>query len=103
MVKPNITQLKKAIENGNKNIDNRLILNEDGNFEIVPYETESDAIEFDKKRYVTRWETFDKGNDYVGKKAADDIEFLNKTYKYALSVWDRYRKGENIPIINSTI
>lgn len=58
-------QLVNVISKGNDTIDSRLILKLNGDFELIPIQTSDDAHNFESLNYVTRWETFDAGNDYA--------------------------------------
>ncbi|MTI65853.1 MAG: hypothetical protein FH753_04545 [Firmicutes bacterium] len=98
-MKPNMEQLRQVIKEGNDNQDNRLILNKDGDFELVKYETPEDAKNFEDRDYVTRWETFDAGNSGVGVKASEDDRFLNDIFENAQKAWNKYKKTGKLKIL----
>lgn len=100
---PNLVQLQQVIASGNDSINNRLILNLNGDFELYPFETSRDDYNFQNLNYITRWDTFDSGNDYVGKNASNDLSFLNKLMEWANEAWDLHNKNGNVKILNPSI
>ena len=100
MPKPQREQLKEVIKNGDDSKNKRLILKENGEFELI-YDLEK--VSPSEMDYVTRWETFDAGNDYVGKEAAEDDEFIDRTMSWAEHAWEKYQKTGDIHITNLTI
>jgi len=88
---PSKEQLKDVIRAGNDNQDNLLILNQDASFKLILLDERDDSV-----TYVARHETFDSGNGYVGTKAADDAQFINKHYVEGLEAWLNYVKRGSI-------
>lgn len=92
---PDLNQLKQTISNGDDNQHNRLILLQTGDFRLIP------LTQWDENLiYVTRWETFDKGNDYVGSDAANDTRHLQDIMNWALDAWKQYQAKGDLKIIN---
>lgn len=94
-----IEQLKTALMSKKNNKDYRLILTQEGNFELVPFETEEDAINFDNMEYVTRWGTFDIGNDYVGNNYVLDKD-LEDIMEWAIEAWKIFTIDRCTKIVN---
>ena len=92
---PDINQLKQTISNGDDNHDNRLILLPTGDFQLIPLSQWNDNL-----TYVTRWETFDEGNDYVGPDAASDSRHIQEIMDWALDAWKKYQTKGYLKIIN---
>ena len=99
-MKPNIKQLQSIIENGDDSHDNVLILNLSGDFELV---VGSGAEAVKGLNYVSRWETFDASNDYVGVKASKDSQLLHKLMEWADDVWNEYKEENRYPILNKYV
>lgn len=94
-------QLINTIKNGDDSIDKRLILKVDGIFELVPYDSNEDEDAFLDLDYVARWETLDARNDYVGERAADDLELINDIYSDAEKAWSIFNsKGRKKMLID---
>lgn len=55
--------MKSVIANGNDSVDNILLLNVNGYFELFQG---IDGETVEHLNYVASWETFDSGNDYEG-------------------------------------
>lgn len=78
-------QLTEAIKDGNDNFDNCLVLNQNGNFHVVPlsdfkrYDTDND--------YIARNEDTYARHGYVGVGASRDADFVAMTYKEFLEAW----------------
>lgn len=91
---PNKEQLRYVIANGNDNVDNILLLNVNGNFSLFEG-AGGGAVEH--LNYVTRWETFDEMNGYVGIGASKDNIFLDNTIMgCANTAWSSYiKKGSS--------
>lgn len=100
---PSIQQLISVIAAGDNSISNRLILKLDGRFELLPYETTEDALAFDKLKYVTRWGTFDSGNDYVGTTDLQDTSHISSIMDWANTAWSRYQSTGKTKILNPYI
>lgn len=92
----NKKQLVEEIASKVDDTDYRLILDLDGKFKLIPLNDWNDRIE-----YVTRWETYDVGNGYVGIEASEDTEFINGIYSWAVEAWDRYKNGGETRVLNS--
>jgi len=97
---PDKNQLIDVIKKGNDKIDKRLILKKDGRFEIIPYQCEQDIEQFSKLDYVTRWETWDAGNDLVGVAASKDDKLIDYTYRWAENAWEKFQKTGRTKITN---
>lgn len=97
---PTIEQLAKVIASGDDSVLNRLVLKTDGHFELIPIETVEDDLNFHKMTFVTRWEAFDAGNDYVGMEASKDKDFLDSIMNWSIRAWKKYKETGNTNIIN---
>ncbi|MCT2534660.1 hypothetical protein NC661_05615 [Aquibacillus koreensis] len=93
-------QLVNVISKGNDTIDNRLILKQNGDFELVPFQTSEDAHNFDLLDFVTRWETFNAGNDYVGVYASKDNRLIDDILDWAEFAWKEYKQKGRTKILN---
>lgn len=82
---PTRQQLVSTLEQGDDRISNALILNVYGFFELRPRETISSTIK--DPSIIFRYETFDAGNEYVGREAAEHTEFVDELFAGALSYW----------------
>ncbi len=66
-----------------------------GKFKLV------DAEKFnDNFNYVTKWNIFYEGNDYVGINSSKDINFINRIYDWAKEAWQIYKSTNRTHIIN---
>lgn len=99
-MKPNIKQLQKILSSGNNSLDYVLILNLDGEFKLI---RGSGAEAVNGLEYVSRWETFDAGNDYVGINASKDEKLLTTLMKWADEVWNKYIETNKYPILNKYV
>lgn len=95
---PDLKQLKNVIKHGDDSVNNVLILKKDGAFELV--EGASGAGAVSHLDYVTRWETYNSNNDYVGKAAAKDENHINKIMTWAKTAWDKYQADGFTKIAN---
>ena len=93
-------QLIQTIAAGIDDHDQRIILLPSGEFQLVPYRNESDAIGFKNIDYVTHFGTLDAGNDYVGIAASKDEVWINRVFQGAQQVWEKYSATGNRPITN---
>lgn len=100
---PNYNQLQHVIAQGNDTNYNRLVLNLNGDFELHLFNNAGDQIKFDQLNYVTRWETFDAGNDYVGFGASNDQKFLNSIMDWANEAWNMFQNTGQTKILNPSI
>lgn len=50
--------------------------------------------------YVTRWETFDSFNDYVGENAAKDDWHIDRLMDWANKAWQVYKSSGKTKIVN---
>jgi len=67
-----------------------------GNVFIYLLEEKEIPFEFENKmngKLKFRYETYGRGNGYVGKKAAEDLSSMNKLYKELLKDWVDNRTG----------
>lgn len=97
---PNLSQLKTELSSHNDSIDNRLILKLDGDFKVVPFNSQNDISNFETMDYITRWETLDAGNDYVGPTAAQDTNFTAGIMEWATEAWKIHQKDNRVKILN---
>lgn len=97
---PTKEDLIEVIKNGDDSLDNVLVLNLDGSFELING-CGGYAVEAEKEEdYVVHYETFDAGNDYVGENASKDNEHIDRLYSWALRYWDKYEKTGEYPFVN---
>jgi len=82
---PSKDQLVSIILQGDDRINNSLILNVYGFYELRPSDTINLLI--DDPSIVVRYETFVAGNEYVGKNAAMDTVFIDQLYASTLEFW----------------
>jgi hypothetical protein len=82
---PSIEQLRATIAQGDDRINNSLILNVYGFYELRDFSTLN--LSFDDPTIVHRSETFTAGNDYVGQNAKNDNQLINMFYKTSLYFW----------------
>jgi|18_taG_2_1085343.scaffolds.fasta_scaffold00812_5 predicted glycosyltransferase len=82
---PSIEQLRATIAQGDDRINNSLILNIYGFYELRDFSTLN--LSFDDPTIVHRYETFTAGNDYVGHDAQNDNQLINMLYKTSLYFW----------------
>ncbi|PWW01230.1 hypothetical protein DFQ01_110120 [Paenibacillus cellulosilyticus] len=94
---PDKKQLKETIAQGDDSIDYVLILNTDGTFELIEG---AGAGAVSHLNYVTRWNPFDQGNDYVGSKAAKDKEHISRIMDGAKKAWDKFKETGYTRITN---
>ena len=95
---PSREQLKEVIVRGNDKVDNILILRTDELFEIIQAAW-GGAVEH--LEYMSRWETFDRGNDYVGIYSSNDNWLIDKLMKWADEMWKIYKNtGKLILLIH---
>jgi hypothetical protein len=85
-MKPSKSQYIETIKSGDDlQYRKNVVLNFDGTFEIV-YNLSADSI-FD---YIGRSEPFDYNRGYVGIGAADDKNYINRSYAMFLKAWTAY-------------
>lgn len=89
MIRPNKEQYIEVIKNGDDSKDKRVILHLNGSFEMSYANNDPER---DHRSYVGRSETLDSNNDYVGKNAAKDDNYINKSYAMFLEAWIKYKK-----------
>ena len=95
---PQLSQLLDTLRVGDDSHDNILLLMPSGRFELYPG-AGGGAVQH--IRYVTRWETFDAENGYVGEDAANDRKFYEKNVMpWALEAWEEYKKTGQLRIVN---
>jgi hypothetical protein len=87
---PDRRQLINTIARGDDTLDNIVILNVDGGFELRQFS------DFDKHRndptIVARYESFVAGNDYIGIAASNDVSHVNAVYSGLLQFWATHLK-----------
>ncbi|MDO7905324.1 hypothetical protein Q5741_02715 [Paenibacillus sp. JX-17] len=96
---PTIEQLEQTIANGDDSVNNVLILKLSGEFELIQG---AGAGAVSHLNYITRWGTFDAGNDYVGKDASKDKKHIKKIMDWAEEAWNKYSKNGHTKIQNPT-
>ncbi len=96
-MKPNKQQLQQVIANGNDEVDNVLILRCDSNFQLIQG---AGAAAIENLNYVTRWETFDRFDDYVGENASKDDSHIDKIMSWANIAWEQYTQSGETQIVN---
>lgn len=84
-----INQYKDLISNADDRINNQLRVSESGYVYISKKYIGAQNIEDVK----FRWETFNPYNEYVGPKAANNLEYIESTYKELKYNWDNNLKG----------
>lgn len=94
---PNREQLQKVIASGNDEYNNVLILNLNGTFRLIKGASGSVIGDLN---YVTRWETFDSFNDYVGENAAKDDWHIDRVMEWANKAWEEYKSSGKTKIVN---
>lgn len=89
---PSLDQLREVIRGGDGTVNNSLILNVEGKFELLqspPYEVTSN-----NPMCAVRYETFNAGTDYVGVKASRDDSHILEVYARMMSCWvDHLKSG----------
>lgn len=91
-------QLISEIANKEDNNTYKLILKTNGKFELIEKQEWLDNE--DSYDYVTDWEYFFKGDNYVGKSASKDEYYINDIYSWAEEAWNRYKKFGESKILN---
>ncbi|WP_127550596.1 protein kinase [Paenibacillus amylolyticus] len=74
-------ELARVLKEGNDERNNSLIVDWEGNIQLVPFTNDS-------KTYAVRFETFVAGNGYVG--ARSKLNHLDGTYQALLEGWVSY-------------
>jgi hypothetical protein len=88
---PSKEQLKSVLAQGDDRINNTLILNAYGLFELREFNTLN--LSFKDPSIVMRNETFIAGNGYVGNNVIGDDNYVNQLYRNALSFWLMHLKS----------
>jgi hypothetical protein len=88
---PKKQQMISVIRNGSDEIDNTLVLNTDGIFELRDLQSINLAIK--DPTIVVRYAGFCAGLDYVGEAASKDKEFIDEMYVKALHYWIWHIQG----------
>lgn len=97
-MKPSLSQLLDTLRTGDDSHDNILLLMPDGRFTLFEGAGGGAVSHI---RYVTRWETFDAGNGYVGEDAANDPDFFKKhVMPWAERAWAEYQETGRTQIVN---
>lgn len=97
-MKPQLSQLLDTLRVGDDSHNNILLLMPSGRFEL--YEGAGGGA-VKHIHYVTRWETFDAENGYVGEDAANDNKFYEEhIMPWALEAWEEHKKTGRIQIVN---
>jgi biopolymer transport protein ExbD len=82
-----IDELKEMIANGDDKHFNQIRVTKDGKIYLSQDVVATQALD----NIMFRFETFDAGNDYVGVRASEDSEFINRLYR---TIMKRLAKGE---------
>ncbi|TNE48288.1 MAG: hypothetical protein EP343_16885 [Deltaproteobacteria bacterium] len=82
---PDMEQLTKTIREGNDHVNNSLILNSHGAFELRPRPPYNPSL--NDPSVAVRNETFGAGNGYVGREPASDFSFMMTLYSNLLDYW----------------
>ena len=87
---PSVDQLREVVRSGDDSVNNLLILNVDGIFELLPVP----PYDFlNNPRCVVRYETLDAGNDFVGVAASEDEDHILTVYAVMVSGWVEHLKS----------
>lgn len=78
-----LNDLKKLIASGDDTHDNQLRVTKNGKV-FLSQTVAAESL----TRIAFRFETFDAGNNYVGKSAANDDNFIQSLYKVLISNWN---------------
>ncbi len=90
-MEPSKKQLRAIIASGDDNLLNSLILNTNGQFELLDL-TGKIPAQIDFPDYIVgRFETFGINNGYVGTEAANDDDFINNTFDDMMKLWEIYK------------
>lgn len=81
-ITPQKHQLIEVIKNGNDRVNNSLILNVDGEFQLFENFHNGDA-----PTVVVRYETAIANNGYIGEKASADNNYIDAMYISMLRAW----------------
>ena len=79
----NREEMREVIANGNDSNVNALVMDLEGHFQLVDFIKTKDRL----APYAVRHESFAPFNDYVGREAAKDKEFIRETYFAMLEEW----------------
>ena len=91
---PTFDQLKKTITLGNDAVNNVLILNVNGKFELRQSPPFNQLI--NDPTIVVRHETYIAGNGYVGAKAGKENKFIDDEFRVSLEFWVDHLKNHII-------
>lgn len=90
-------QLIEAIKNGNDNLDNCLVLNENSKFHVIPLD---DFTRYENENtYIARNENTYARHGYIGVGASRDAEFISIIYKEFLTAWLTYLSNGDTQIL----
>lgn len=80
-----LEDFKDSIASGDDTHDNQIRVTKTGKVFLSQDIVGADCLE----NIAFRFETFDAGNDYVGKAASEDIKFVTDIYKAIKSNWEK--------------
>ncbi|ODP26684.1 hypothetical protein PTI45_03963 [Paenibacillus nuruki] len=84
--------VKNLIASGVDNVDQYPVVTKEGKLVLVPVS----EYQSNREKYPVRYDSFDSGNGYVGKKASKDKAHVSAVYKDLLSGWTQYENGETV-------
>ncbi|MGA3513414.1 hypothetical protein [Lactiplantibacillus plantarum] len=86
-------QLVEVIKNGDDNLTNMVVVSNQGDFLLFPYEKHSDNTDvFSYDFAVVNGDSFQPHNGYIGVEAANDEEFVTNEYNRVNKAWQRHLK-----------
>ena len=80
-----LNQFRQLLANGDDSHDNQIRVSKDGMVYLSQNVIGAEQLE----DVAFRFETFDAGNDYVGKEAAKDDEFVKMLYNALKGNWEK--------------
>jgi hypothetical protein len=86
-------QLVEVIKNGDDNLTNMVVVSNQGDFLLFPYEKHSDNTDvFSYDFAVVNGDSFQPHNGYIGVEAANNEEFITNEYNRLNKAWHRHLK-----------
>ncbi|HFK1514999.1 TPA: serine/threonine protein kinase [Bacillus cereus] len=80
--------IEKVIFNANDQVTNQLVVNEDGEIELIPIESKDEKFKLEK--YPVVGEVFYKKTNSVGNSVEYSVAQIEEIYKYMLDTWYRH-------------
>ncbi len=87
-------ELERAIREGDDRRNNSLVLDLEGYFRLLSFEEAMRRL----SPIAVRHETFIAGNDYVGREAVKDKEFIEETFLAMLGGWIRHLESGELGV-----